>query len=155
MAENYNEGSSLTMGNGRTAAMYRAKNVKYPLTRQDGSTYMLQNFQDGDMISFQQSEAKVTSMSDPQGSVGMSENANSLGTATATMQYGSPSAGLLIDLYNSGEVFSLHKNDGVEYVGGDHCVITQAPEVADGKDFPTRAFTITILDYEIKNAEDM
>jgi len=153
--ENYNEGSSLTMGNGRTAAMYRAKEVKYPLVRQDGSTYMLANFQDGDMISFSEDEARFTGMSDPQGSVGLSENANSLGTAKATMQYGSPSCGLLIDLFNSGEVFSLHKNDGVEYVGGDHCVIKQAPEVADGKDYPTRAFTITILDYEIKNAEDM
>lgn len=154
MAETYNSGDSLKMGNGRTAAFYRAKEVQYPLVLQSGETHLLENFQDGDMITFSKDEAKFTGISDPQGNVGLSENDNSLGTGTAHMMYGSPSFKLLLNLYNTGETFSLHKNDGTEYVGGDHCVIKQPPEVADGKDFPTRTFTITVLDYEHKTLDE-
>ena len=151
----YETDVSIPMGNGVEAPIYRAKDVKYTVGLQDGSQHILRNFQDGDMGTITKDEAKITGINDPQGSPGAVENASSLGKGVNTLMWGSPSCKLLIQLYNSGEYFSYHKQDGEEYVGGDHCFISEAPEIGNGKDFQTRQFTIVILDYDLQNVDDM
>lgn len=140
--------NSINIGDGRQMNLYKAKDVSITVTRKDGSTINLQNFQDGDMASTSKNDNKTDAMSDAQGSSAAALTYSSLGTGTSTFQQGSISNNLMSQLYNQDEVFGFHLKYGQEISGGNHCMIQKAPDAPFGKAVPTRAWTITIFDYE-------
>lgn len=140
--------NSIDIGEGRTLNLYKAKGVSITITRQDGSTHILRNFQDGDMVTPQKTNNKIDGMSDPQGSPAGSVTYDSLGTMQTTVQQGSPTNNLLSELYNGDEVFGFQVVYGDEKVGGDHCMIQKAPDAPYGKNVPTRAWTALVYDYK-------
>ena len=140
--------NSIDIGEGRTLNLYKAKDVSITITRADGSTVILRNFQDGDMVTPQKTNNKVDAMSDPQASAAASVTYDAMGTIQTTVQQGSPTNNLLSELYNTDEVFGFHIAYGDEKTGGDHCMIQKAPDAPFGKNVPTRAWTAQVFDYK-------
>lgn len=140
--------NSIPLGEGRTMSLYKAKDVSITITRADGSTVILKNFQDGDMVSVQKTNNKIEGMSDPQSSTAASVSYDALGTATITLQQGGPTNNLMSVLYNSDEVFGFRVAYGDETVSSVASMITKSPDVAYGKAVPTRAWTVELFDYK-------
>ena len=146
--DNFTGTSSIDIGEGRSMNLYKAKDVSITITRADGSTVVLRNFQNGDMVTPQKTNNKIDAMSDPQGSPAASVTYDALGTLQTTIQQGSPTNNMLSDCYNSDEVFGFWVAYGDERTGGDHCMITKSPDAPFGKDVPTRQWAVTVFDYK-------
>lgn len=147
MADAFTGTNSIPTDNG-SVNLYKAKNVSITVTRADGSTVILKNFQDGDMFTATKTDNKVDGMSDPQGNGAAAVIYSGLGSGVVTFQQGSPSNNLFSQMYNSDEVFGFHGSFGQETVGANHCMLQKAPDVAYGKTIPTRAWTIVFLDHK-------
>lgn len=146
--DNFTGRNSIDIGEGRTMNLYKAKDVSITITRSDGSTVILRNFQDGDMVTPQKTNNKVTTMSDPQASPAASVTYDSLGSFQTTVQQGSPTNNLLSELYNTDEVFGFRVAYGDEVTNADHCMIQKSPDAPFGKDVPTRQWTVEAFDYK-------
>ncbi|MCL0312788.1 DUF3277 family protein [Apilactobacillus sp. TMW 2.2459] len=146
--QSFNGARRIDVGDGDEIDLYDAGKVNITITRGNGQTIILKNFQDGDMVSGSKTNNKVDTMSDAQGSSAGAVTKDKLGSLQTTLQQGSRSNELLSDMYNNDEVFAMWVNYGHERYGCDYCIIQKAPDTPYGKSVPTRQWTIDCFKYD-------